>query len=51
MAKPDAASSASRTHDLKCWPAFFQACVFNVGCMKTIEANVQVMNEIQKGRL
>jgi hypothetical protein len=27
------------------------ACVFNVGCMKTIEHNVRVMNEIRKGRL
>lgn len=26
-------------------------CVFSVGCMKTIERNVHVMNEIRKGRL
>lgn len=26
-------------------------CVFNVGCLKTIETNVRVMNEIRKGRL
>lgn len=26
-------------------------CVFNVGCLKTIEQNVGVLNAIQKGRL
>lgn len=26
-------------------------CVFNVGCMATIQRNVQVMNDIRKGRL
>lgn len=26
-------------------------CVFNVGCLTTIERNVRVMNEIRKGRL
>lgn len=26
-------------------------CAFNVGCMKTIETNVQVLNDIRKGRL
>lgn len=26
-------------------------CVFNVGCLKTIQTNVQVMNDVRKGRL
>jgi hypothetical protein len=26
-------------------------CVFNVGCLRTINDNVHVMNEIRKGRL
>ena len=26
-------------------------CVFNTGCLKTIEQNVRVMNDIRKGRL
>lgn len=27
------------------------ACVFNVGCLTTIITNVQVMNDLRKGRL